>query len=109
MLKKLTMCGGGVSCATRTGRASRIRLAAGGVSRETAAASFRQAAGYARIKSLKLNVAPTGAGWKFTGEGYGHGVGMCQWGANGMAKRGKGFLEILARYYPGTRVAGGDR
>lgn len=94
---------------TRTGRASRIRLASGGVSRETAAASFRRAAGYARIKSLKMRVAPSGGGWRFTGEGYGHGVGMCQWGANGMAKRGKGFREILARYYPGTRVAGGDR
>jgi len=94
---------------TRTGRASRIRLASGGVSREAAAASFRQAAGYARIKSLKMTVVPSRGGWTFSGEGYGHGVGMCQWGANGMAKRGKGFREILARYYPGTRVAGGDR
>ena len=95
--------------ATGTGRAIRIRLASAGVSRETAAASFRQAAGYGRIRSLKLKVVPSGAGWTFSGEGYGHGVGMCQWGANGMAKRGRGFREILARYYPGTRIAGADR
>ncbi|MGE5189516.1 MAG: SpoIID/LytB domain-containing protein, partial [Gemmatimonadota bacterium] len=94
---------------TRTGRASRIRLASAGVSRETAAASFRRAAGYGRIRSLKMRIVPAAGGWTFSGEGYGHGVGMCQWGANGMAKRGKGFREILARYYPGTRVAGGDR
>ncbi len=99
----------GIVGATRTGRASRIRLASGGVSREMAAASFRQAAGYARVKSLKMKVVPSGGGWTISGEGYGHGVGMCQWGANGMAKRGKAFPEILARYYPGTRVAGGDR
>ncbi len=99
----------GIAGETRTGRASRIRVSAGGISRETAAASFRQAAGYARVKSLKMKIAPAGGGWVLSGEGYGHGVGMCQWGANGMAKRGKGFREILARYYPGTRVAGGDR
>ncbi len=100
----------GVVGSTRTGRASRIRLTAGGVSRETAAASFRQAAGYSRVKSLKMRIAAAArGGWKLSGEGYGHGVGMCQWGANGMAKRGKGFREILARYYPGTHVAGAGR
>ncbi|MGE5190308.1 MAG: SpoIID/LytB domain-containing protein [Gemmatimonadota bacterium] len=95
--------------ATPTGRASRVRLASAGVSRETAAASFRRAAGYARVKSLKMRIASSPGGWTFHGDGYGHGVGMCQWGANGMAKRGKGFREILARYYPGTHVAGAGR
>jgi len=94
---------------TRTGRASRIRLTAGGVSRETTAASFRQAAGYGKVKSLKMKIAPAGGGWTLSGEGYGHGVGMCQWGANGMARKGSGFREILARYYPGTGVTGGGR
>jgi len=40
----------------------------------------------------------------FTGGGWGHGVGMCQTGAIGMAERGKGFMEILLHYYKGTRV-----
>jgi len=31
---------------------------------------------------------------------------MCQYGANGMARRGAGFREILARYYPGTEIGG---
>ncbi len=100
----------GIAGLTRSGRASRIRLTAGGVSRETAAASFRQAAGYSRVKSLKMKIVPAArGGWTLSGEGYGHGVGMCQWGANGMARKGSGFREILARYYPGTRVAGGGR
>lgn len=85
-----------------TGRASRIRISSGGVSREISAAAFRREAGYSRIKSLRMEIAPVGNGWVFTGRGYGHGVGMCQWGADGMAKRGKTFREILARYYPGT-------
>lgn len=36
--------------------------------------------------------------------GYGHGVGMSQWGANGMAKNGKNFEEILKHYYSGTDI-----
>ncbi|PWB64352.1 MAG: hypothetical protein C3F14_06820 [Deltaproteobacteria bacterium] len=85
-----------------TGRASRMRIASGGVSREISAAAFRREAGYARVKSLMMEIVPVGNGWVFTGRGYGHGVGMCQWGADGMAKRGKTFQEILSRYYPGT-------
>ncbi len=38
------------------------------------------------------------------GAGAGHGVGMCQWGAVGRAKAGQGYAEILATYYPGTRL-----
>lgn len=37
--------------------------------------------------------------------GYGHGVGMSQWGANAMAKEGKGYVEILNHYYQGTNVS----
>lgn len=36
--------------------------------------------------------------------GYGHGVGMSQWGANGMAKEGHDFIEILTHYYKGTEI-----
>jgi len=38
------------------------------------------------------------------GWGYGHGVGMCQFGALEMARRGKNYKEILYHYYPGTRI-----
>lgn len=36
--------------------------------------------------------------------GYGHGVGMSQWGANGMAKEGSNYVEILTHYYKGTEI-----
>ena len=38
------------------------------------------------------------------GGGYGHGVGMCQWGAIGRARAGQDYRTILATYYPGTTV-----
>jgi len=88
-----------------SGRAARVRVASGGVSRDAQAAEFRKAAGYSRVRSLWMEIGPAADGWLVTGRGYGHGVGMCQFGANGMAKAGRGFREILARYYPGTELA----
>ena len=40
-----------------------------------------------------------------TTKGYGHGVGMSQYGANGMAKEGKNYEEILKHYYQGVKIA----
>ncbi|GBF78386.1 stage II sporulation protein D [Paenibacillus sp. 598K] len=40
----------------------------------------------------------------FTTYGYGHGVGMSQWGANGMALAGKQAKEILQHYYTGVKI-----
>jgi stage II sporulation protein D len=37
-------------------------------------------------------------------QGWGHGLGMSQWGANGMAQAGTGFTEILTHYYPGAKL-----
>ena len=44
------------------------------------------------------------AGWLFTGKGFGHGVGMCQVGAYGMAQRGHTYREILTHYYTGVEL-----
>ncbi|MEA4883968.1 MAG: SpoIID/LytB domain-containing protein [Clostridia bacterium] len=45
--------------------------------------------------------------FEFEGAGYGHGVGMCQYGACAMAKAGCDYRGILERYYPGASVGGG--
>jgi stage II sporulation protein D len=39
-----------------------------------------------------------------TGRGFGHGVGMSQWGAYGLALRGEDYREILQHYYQGVRI-----
>ncbi|MEK6611271.1 MAG: SpoIID/LytB domain-containing protein [Gemmatimonadota bacterium] len=53
--------------------------------------------------------AETGAGGSLRrliirGNGWGHGIGMCQWGAIGRARAGQDFRTILRTYYPGTDV-----
>ena len=40
----------------------------------------------------------------FAGKGWGHGVGLCQVGAYGMALRGADYRQILAHYYTGTKI-----
>lgn len=52
----------------------------------------------------------SGANSKFTfyGKGFGHGVGLSQFGANEMAKKGMDFLSIIDFYFPGTEVEGLD-
>ncbi len=41
-------------------------------------------------------------------KGYGHGVGMSQYGANGMAMEGKNYKEIVSHYYQGTAITSAD-
>ena len=49
---------------------------------------FRRMVGYDTLKSTLFAVAVDGDVARFAGRGYGHGVGMCQWGAKGMAEQG---------------------
>ena len=58
-----------------------------------------------KIKSTAFNLLGTKNKWLFlSGRGWGHGVGMCQCGAEGMARKGKTSVEILKHYYPGSRI-----
>jgi stage II sporulation protein D len=72
------------------------------------AKSLRQIIGYDRLPSLlfKIDTIEKGKGsyrqrvFSFTGRGWGHGAGLCQWGARKMAEQGAGYEEILSTYYP---------
>lgn len=56
------------------------------------------------LRSANFKVAIYGEKMRFITNGYGHGVGMSQWGANGMAKQGYTFEEILKHYYVGVEI-----
>jgi stage II sporulation protein D len=43
--------------------------------------------------------------YEFEGKGWGHGVGLCQWGAKGQAEHGRTYRQILSYYYPGADIA----
>lgn len=65
---------------------------------------FRRAMGYDHIKSTNFRVAVEGSYIKFSGSGSGHGVGMCQWGAKGMADKGYTYRQILQHFYRGVKI-----
>jgi len=66
--------------------------------------SVAAAAGSAPLQQGPAAAQPGGATFVVSGRGWGHGVGMSQWGAHGFAKRGAAYDEILAHYYPGTQL-----
>ena len=66
---------------------------------------FRLALGSGKLKSLMCRVSRSGGGvFVFSGRGFGHGVGMCQFGALGMAKQGMLAEEVIHHYYPGCEI-----
>jgi stage II sporulation protein D len=75
---------------------------------------------FIRAEDFRLTVDPTGLKFRSTicqivdwhdkwaflsGRGWGHGVGMCQCGAEGMARQGNTKKQILTYYYPGSRIS----
>ncbi|MCG0239999.1 MAG: stage II sporulation protein D [Firmicutes bacterium] len=94
--------GGGAPPIRITGRTPSGRVAGVQVGSVTfTGVEFRSRLG---LRSTDFTLAWRDGQVVITTSGYGHGVGLSQWGANGMARRGAGFREILAHYYPGTAV-----
>jgi stage II sporulation protein D len=72
--------------------------------KEISAKDFRNAIGPNLIRSTNFNLRVVNRDAVFEGLGWGHGVGMCQWGAYFMAKQGYTFEQILQYYYPGCQL-----
>ena len=66
---------------------------------------FRMIVGPNIIKSTNFTVTMRGYYADFIGKGWGHGVGLCQWGAKNMSECGFKYDEILKYYYPGAEIA----
>jgi stage II sporulation protein D len=96
-----------VSKQDRTGRAELITLE-GERRRVVRGWDFKiivgRALGWNMLKSSRFEVAKSGASFIFRGNGFGHGLGLCQEGAHVMAGRGTPYRQILGYYFPGTSV-----
>lgn len=64
----------------------------------------------ATVAMLAMVAATAHASWTVKGHGFGHGVGLSQYGAFGFAEKGRSYKKILAHYYSHTKIgkAGGD-
>jgi stage II sporulation protein D len=99
-----------IASRSESGRAQRLKLSGGaGGGAPISASTFRFAVdrelGWNKIRSDLYDVRAAGEHIIFSGRGSGHGVGMCQAGAEEMAREGKNYREILSFYYPGTQIA----
>ncbi len=99
------------------GRAMTLRLTGSQGSKDLNAGEFRRALG---LRSTMIAISPRGATttasltpvaatspafFEIQGRGYGHGVGMSQWGAAGMAGQNYSYQQILSHYYRNTGLA----
>lgn len=89
---------------TEAGRISRIRLLHSRGELILKAEDLRRILGYAELPSTHFQIEKMGREIQIQGNGYGHGVGLCQWGAKEMTEMGYRYDKILKYYYPGVRV-----
>ncbi|MBI3909706.1 MAG: SpoIID/LytB domain-containing protein [Armatimonadetes bacterium] len=95
---------------TESGRAQQLRIRAAdkATGKLFTGEEWRRALGEDTLRSLRFTVAMDEHGRAtLTGTGWGHGVGLCQWGAEGYARSSAAptFRDILAHYYRGVTVA----
>ena len=73
--------------------------------RRVPANKFRLWLGPRELKSVRFDsIRRRKKGFEFEGRGYGHGVGLCQWGARAQADDGRTAEQIIAHYFPGASV-----
>lgn len=65
---------------------------------------FRQMLGFQDLRSALFEVKKLGENFLFQGQGFGHGVGLCQWGSRALGKSGRDYKQILTHYYPLARL-----
>ncbi|MBE7506180.1 MAG: SpoIID/LytB domain-containing protein [Planctomycetia bacterium] len=88
------------------GRHITIDLVGSGGDQETLIAEdFRLSIGGRLLKSTNFKIEKTKDGFRFTdGKGFGHGMGLCQYGMETKARQGMGYRQILATYYPHSTI-----
>ncbi|MEC4805437.1 MAG: SpoIID/LytB domain-containing protein [Jaaginema sp. PMC 1079.18] len=81
---------------TPHGRIITMRIVGSGGTTRLSGAQIRSALG---LRSRLFTITPSGNGFIVQGRGFGHGVGMSQWGAQSLASRGWDYRQILGHYY----------
>ena len=91
----------GIGQRGESGRATTLLISG----QEVSAPAFRIAIGSTKMRSCLLESLRVEDGHvKMAGKGYGHGVGMSQWGAHAMARQGRSAQEIVMHYFTGVTL-----
>ncbi len=87
---------------TPRGRVREIRVEGDAGSRVLTGNDFRNAL---NLRSTLFSVSISGNTVQITGRGFGHGIGMSQWGAHNMARQGYSYQQILGHFYQGAMLS----
>jgi stage II sporulation protein D len=87
---------------SRAGRILDVRILHQGGETFFKAEGLRRLLGYRTLPSTNFRISSFGKTLKISGMGWGHGVGLCQYGTKVLAERGFTFDEIVSYYYPGV-------
>nr|MBC8550476.1 hypothetical protein [Candidatus Brocadiales bacterium] len=82
------------------GHCSTIKIDHAGGTKRVNANDFRLIIGPNNLRSTSFSIKNIGNSFIFEGSGWGHGVGLCQYGTQKMAKSGFRWYDILRHYYP---------
>lgn len=89
----------------RSGRIERLKIISRtGQEVQIIGKDFRSLLGPNIIRSNNYDIHMKGYYVDIVGKGWGHGVGLCQWGARGMSAQGFNYKQILNYYYPGADI-----
>ncbi|HDS09405.1 MAG TPA: SpoIID/LytB domain-containing protein [Firmicutes bacterium] len=93
-IKKISLVG-----KSDAGRIKDIEIAGSKKTVRISSNNFRIMVGAKNLKSTRFSATLKSRKLYLSGNGFGHGIGMCQWGAKGMAEHGYKYNEILRHYY----------
>ena len=85
-------------------RVLRVRVASRVNVVELSGEELRRILGYDKLRSTLFSVRVRGGRAYFRGNGWGHGVGLCQWCSKTLADQGRSYDQILLHFYPGCRL-----
>jgi len=89
-----------------SGRVTELKISQGDQSELVTGTQFRKLIGYDKLKSTLFKVSEAGDGsLQIVGQGWGHGLGLCQRGAIYLAQHSSLYADILRHYYTGAQIA----
>lgn len=87
---------------TPHGRVITMKVVGGGGTKRISGNDLRRVLG---LRSTRFTVSATSSGFQLDGRGFGHGLGLSQWGAYKLAEQGYDYQQILGHYYQNTAIA----
>lgn len=108
LIEKLKMTPLAVTLKDAAGRPLIVSVSINGTKRDYSAyqlwLKLGQKFGWGEVPSMQFDFVRSGDNYVFTSYGAGHGIGLCQWGAQGLSQSGKDYKQILKYYFPDATI-----